>query len=130
MVVVVFAAAAAAAAAASAASASASLSFSGACLLRVEVRGTHSPQSRMQLGVGIYYFSYPTLKNVTRFSALAFIAVTSTVPSGVFLFWITSNVFAITRTLIMRNDRVRTALRVPLVSEIAALKYLPKPESI
>lgn len=49
----------------------------------------------------------------------------STLPSGVLLFWVTSNVWAIARSYITRLDWVRSKLGIPLRKTIAKLKHLP-----
>jgi YidC/Oxa1 family membrane protein insertase len=80
----------------------------------------------VEAGSGVYYHSWPSLRATTRVVALAFIPLATNLPAGVFVFWITSNLYAISRTYILRTDVVRRALRMPLASEIRRLEYLPK----
>jgi YidC/Oxa1 family membrane protein insertase len=80
----------------------------------------------VELGSGVYYAAWPNVRLVTRTLAMAFIPVTATMPAGVFVFWLTSNLFAIARTYLTRLDSVRRLLRIPLRSEVAKLSHLPK----
>ena len=52
-------------------------------------------------------------------------ALASTLPAGVLLFWVTSNLFAVARGAVARTNAVRRALGVPLAKEVAALAHLP-----
>jgi membrane protein insertase Oxa1/YidC/SpoIIIJ len=54
-------------------------------------------------------------------------ALSATMPSGVLIFWTTSNIFAITRGYITRFDSARKLLNIPLQTEIAKLQHLPAP---
>lgn len=83
----------------------------------------------VELGAGVYYHAWSAPKSVARMVSVASIPLTANLPSGVFVFWVTSNLFAIARTYVTRSDRIRRWLNIPLVSEIAALKHLPKPGS-
>eukprot|EP01092_Planopodium_desertum_P008677 TRINITY_DN3681_c0_g1_i1.p1 TRINITY_DN3681_c0_g1~~TRINITY_DN3681_c0_g1_i1.p1 ORF type:complete len:321 (+),score=-15.01 TRINITY_DN3681_c0_g1_i1:25-987(+) len=80
----------------------------------------------VECAAGAHYFGWPAVRTVARSIAIAFIPVTSTLPSGVFIFWITSNLFAIGRTYFLRLDSVRRYFGMPLVSEINSLPYLPE----
>ena len=53
--------------------------------------------------------------------AVAFIPVTGGVPSGVLVFWVTSNLWEMARIQILNRDSVRRALNIPIRSEV------PKP---
>ena len=80
----------------------------------------------VEAGGGVFYDYWQRPKMLARTAAVAFIPLTATLPAGVFLFWVTSNVFAVARTYVMRTDAARRMLRVPLRSEIAALAHLPR----
>lgn len=83
----------------------------------------------VECAAGVHYFAWPNVRTSSRCIALAFIPVTSTLPSGIFIFWITSNIYAIAQTYILRFDAVRRALRIPLASEIKYNEILPKDNS-
>jgi YidC/Oxa1 family membrane protein insertase len=80
----------------------------------------------IESGAGVYYHSHQKLQLIVRSAAYLCWALAAPIPSGVLLFWTTSNVFAITRGYITRFDKVRKALGIPLSSEIAKLTHLPK----
>jgi membrane protein insertase Oxa1/YidC/SpoIIIJ len=67
------------------------------------------------------YFSDGKLRLWTRLAAIAFIPVTGGVPSGVLLFWITSNLWEMARINVLNHDSVRRKLGIPTRDEI------PKP---
>ena len=75
---------------------------------------------------GIHYHANGSLRGGLRVVACMSWALSSTMPNGVLIFWITSNVFAICRGYVSRFDGVRRALGIPLVSQIAALTHLPR----
>lgn len=83
----------------------------------------------VECAAGVHYFAWPNVRTSSRCIALAFIPVTSTLPSGIFIFWITSNIYAIAQTYIMRFDAVRRFLRIPLANEIKYDEILPKDSS-
>lgn len=84
----------------------------------------------VELGAGVYYHHHwYAPKLAARVMSVAFIPLTATLPSGVFVFWLTSNLFAIARTYIMRLNAARNLLLVPLAKDVAKLKHLPKPSS-
>lgn len=75
---------------------------------------------------GQHYHAWANVRTTSRVVALAFIPLTATLPAGIFVFWITSNLFAITRSYVTRLDSVRRWLRIPSVSEINKLEHLPR----
>ena len=77
------------------------------------------------MAAGVHYMATPTVRTVTRVVAVAMIPLSSTLPAGVFVFWITSNAFAIVRGYAMKTDGMRRLLRVPLSREIDKLAHLP-----
>ena len=83
------------------------------------------PQPQHQTPTKNSYAAYPKLRLSARCGALAFIPLASTLPAGVLLFWVTSNLFAVARGAVARTNAVRRALGVPLVKEAAALAHLP-----
>jgi len=80
----------------------------------------------VEMGAGRSYAAWPEARVAARLGAVACIPLAETVPSGVLLFWVTSNVFALARGALLRQDRVRKLLKIPLQSEIEALSHLPK----
>ncbi|KAI9318485.1 60Kd inner membrane protein-domain-containing protein [Dichotomocladium elegans] len=62
--------------------------------------GAANPQSR-------------TMKNFFRVVSLAMIPFTYWMPSGVFVYWITSNCVSITQILALKNPAIRKALDIP-----------------
>ena len=85
---------------------------------------------QVETGAGASYAALPTVRLCARMTALAFIPLTATLPSGVFVFWITSNVFAIARGRLARLDAVRRAFDIPLARDVARLPHLPKPAAL
>jgi YidC/Oxa1 family membrane protein insertase len=81
--------------------------------------------AQVELGAGVHYGSWPTVRLMVRTLSVATISLAATLPSGVFVFWITSNLFAVARALVLQRDSVRRLLKIPLRSEIAALSHLP-----
>jgi YidC/Oxa1 family membrane protein insertase len=81
----------------------------------------------VEMGAGVFYGASPSLKLAARMSSVATIPLSATLPSGVFIFWITSNLFAVARGYAMRPDAVRRLLKMPLASEIKKLSHLPAP---
>ncbi len=80
----------------------------------------------VEIGAGVHYSTHRTLRNSVRLGAVSFISLSSTLPAGVFVFWITSNVFALARGYILRGDAVRKYLHIPTQKTIAGLTHLPK----
>lgn len=80
----------------------------------------------IEMGAGAHYTAHNTLRTSVRLGAVAMISLSSTLPSGVFVFWITSNVFALTRGYIMRSDVARRVCRIPSRKTMEALSHLPK----
>lgn len=66
-----------------------------------------------ELGAGQLYHMNPKLHSYIRLLTVAFIPITLQLPAGVFVFWITSNVFAIVRILLTRWGPIRRLLRIP-----------------
>lgn len=81
----------------------------------------------VEAGAGVHYHATPHLRSAVRIAAVTCWPLASTLPNGVLLFWVTSNVFALARAAATKPDAVRRMLRIPLRSEIAALAHLPKP---
>ena len=79
---------------------------------------------------GVYWAAYPMARLAARLSAVAFIPLAEALPSGVLLFWLTSNCFAMGRGALLRQDSVRRLLRIPLQHQVAALKHLPAGRSL
>eukprot|EP00053_Salpingoeca_punica_P016910 m.161523 g.161523 ORF g.161523 m.161523 type:complete len:243 (-) comp17067_c1_seq7:2117-2845(-) len=69
-----------------------------------------------EASAGQLYLTSPRLKFWTRMASIALISLTSALPVGVFCFWITSNLWEITRLRIMREDAVRDLLGIPRLS--------------
>jgi membrane protein insertase Oxa1/YidC/SpoIIIJ len=80
---------------------------------------------QVEMGAGVHYAALPGVRLGARLCSVAMIPLGATLPSGVFVFWITSNVFAIARGYAARTNWLRSRLNIPLRSEIAALKHLP-----
>lgn len=80
----------------------------------------------VESGAGVHYHAEPYLRSVVRVGACMCWALSATMPTGVLIFWVTSNVFAIGRGMLTRVDAVRKVLRLPLKHEIAKLDHLPK----
>ncbi|RCH97737.1 Mitochondrial inner membrane protein oxa1l [Rhizopus azygosporus] len=55
------------------------------------------------------------MKNVFRVLSLAVVPFTAWMPSGVFVYWITSNLFSIGQILTLKAPSVRKALNIPLL---------------
>jgi len=66
-----------------------------------------------ELGAGRLYHFSPKFQSYIRMIALAFIPVTSPLPSGVFVLWITSNMFIIMRSLMLEIPVVQKFFRIP-----------------
>ncbi len=81
---------------------------------------------QVEMGSGVHYAAWPSLRLATRVTALAMVPLTATLPSGVFVFWVTSNLFAVVRGYAARSDVVRRALRIPFQKDIALLTHLPR----
>ena len=81
--------------------------------------------ANVEMGAGLHYAAYPATRLAARCVALATIPLAATLPSGVLIFWITSNLFAVARGAAARTDVLRRALAMPLHREVAALAHLP-----
>ncbi|RCI03318.1 Mitochondrial inner membrane protein oxa1l, partial [Rhizopus stolonifer] len=55
------------------------------------------------------------MKNVFRGLSLAVVPFTAWMPSGVFVYWITSNAFSIAQILALKSPSLRKALNIPLL---------------
>lgn len=55
------------------------------------------------------------MKNVFRVLSLAVVPFTAWMPSGVFVYWITSNFFSIGQILALKSPSLRKALNIPLL---------------
>jgi membrane protein insertase Oxa1/YidC/SpoIIIJ len=82
--------------------------------------------ANVEMGAGLHYEAWPMTRLAARLGAVAFIPLAETVPAGVLVFWLTSNLFALARGGVLRLNAVRRALAIPLQSEILALTHLPK----
>jgi YidC/Oxa1 family membrane protein insertase len=52
-------------------------------------------------------------ENFLSYLSLAMIPVTSTMPQGVFVYWISSNVYSLIQMGVMRNAKIRRSLGIP-----------------
>ena len=84
----------------------------------------------VEMGAGLHYEAYPTARLAARLGAVAFIPLAETLPAGILLFWVTSNVFSLGRGVVLRSDAVRRALNIPLQAQILALKHIPQPRPL
>lgn len=80
----------------------------------------------VEAGAGVFYHSSARAQFLVRTGATLGWALSAPMPSGVFVFWLTSNLFAVARGYITRLDSVRRALGIPLASQIASLTHLPR----
>lgn len=80
----------------------------------------------VEAGAGVFYHSSTRAQFLVRTGATLGWALSAPMPSGVFVFWLTSNLFAVARGYITRLDSVRKALGIPLASQIASLTHLPR----
>ena len=78
----------------------------------------------IEAGAGAHYAAQPALRLGTRLGAVAFIPLAQTIPSGVLIFWVTSNLFAVVRGRVARNPSLRKALGIPLSEHLAP--FLPR----
>lgn len=78
----------------------------------------------IEIGAGVHYTNHRTLRTAVRLGAVSMISLSATLPSGVFVFWITSNVFALCRGFLMRSDTIRIFFRIPTQRTIASLPHL------
>ncbi len=76
----------------------------------------------VEIAAGSLYLKDGKIRVVTRVIALASIPIVSTMPCGVMVFWVTSNLWEITRVHILRNEKLRKLLRIPLQSELPPVK--------
>ena len=82
----------------------------------------------VESGAGAYYDCNPALRNGIRTAACLAWPLAATMPSGVLLFWVTSNLFAVVRGYATRPDAVRRLLGIPTRSQIDGLRGLPRAE--
>lgn len=80
----------------------------------------------VEAGAGVFYHSSARAQFLVRTGATLGWALSAPMPSGVFVFWLTSNLFAVARGYVTRLDSVRKALDIPLASQIASLTHLPR----
>jgi YidC/Oxa1 family membrane protein insertase len=80
---------------------------------------------QVEMGAGAHYAASPNVRLVARVLAVATVPLAATLPSGVFIFWCTSNFFAIARGYVVRLPAVRARLGIPQQREIMALPHLP-----
>jgi membrane protein insertase Oxa1/YidC/SpoIIIJ len=72
----------------------------------------------VEIAGGSFYLKDGKIRMVTRMIALGSIPIVATMPCGVMLFWITSNLWEITRVNVLRNESLRKKLGIPLESEL------------
>jgi len=72
----------------------------------------------VEIAGGSLYLKDGRVRMATRVVALGSIPVVATMPCGVMIFWITSNLWEIMRVNILRNEKLRRALGIPLESEL------------
>lgn len=72
----------------------------------------------VEIGVGAAYEESGKFRTACRALSLAFIPVVATMPSGVFCFWITSNLWEIARISLLHQDAVRDLLGLPLQKDL------------
>ena len=65
------------------------------------------------------------MRLAVRIVAAATVPLAATLPTGVFVFWLTSNAFALTRGYVLRLPAIRRRLGIPPQAQIDALPYLP-----
>jgi YidC/Oxa1 family membrane protein insertase len=75
----------------------------------------------IEMGASALYLQSASLKMWTRFTALALVPVLSTLPSGVFCFWVSSNLWELVRIHLFNKDSVRKVFGIPLCSELPAV---------
>lgn len=80
---------------------------------------------QVEVGAGRHYQAAPGVRLAVRVVAAATVPLAATLPAGVFVFWLTSNAFALTRGYVLRLPAVRRRLGIPLQSHIDALPHLP-----
>jgi membrane protein insertase Oxa1/YidC/SpoIIIJ len=78
----------------------------------------------IEMGGGAFYAAKPGLRLAIRLGAVAVIPLSQTIPSGVLLFWVTSNLFAVVRGRLARLPWLRRHLGIPLHEQV--LPYLPR----
>ncbi|KAJ1629442.1 hypothetical protein T492DRAFT_1011024, partial [Pavlovales sp. CCMP2436] len=69
-------------------------------------------------GVGVAYAESGQFRTATRAVALAFIPIVATMPTSVFCFWITSNLWEVARLYTLQQDAVRSLLQLPLQKDM------------
>jgi YidC/Oxa1 family membrane protein insertase len=69
----------------------------------------------IEMASGEHFPLKPWILSATRLGAVACIPLTMTLPSGVFLFWITSNLFACSRAWIVRQPPIAKLFKVPII---------------
>jgi inner membrane protein COX18 len=76
--------------------------------------------ANVEIGGGAGYASLPGARLAARVLAASTVPLAATLPSGILLFWVTSNAFSFARGLALRSPRVRAALHIPLQAQIDA----------
>jgi len=71
----------------------------------------------LQMAAGESFPLKPWVLSATRLGAIAFIPVTMTLPAGVFMFWLTSNLFACCRALVVRQRPIARFLGIPVFED-------------
>ena len=70
--------------------------------------------ANLEVGAGRAYHESRTVRDSTRMAAAMCWPLASNLPSGVLIFWIASNAFAVGRGYVMRLDPLRRRLGIPL----------------
>jgi YidC/Oxa1 family membrane protein insertase len=72
----------------------------------------------VEIAGGSIYLRSGKIRMVTRVIALGSIPIVSTMPAGIMIFWITSNLWEITRVHTLRSEAVRKYFGIPLESQL------------
>ncbi len=67
----------------------------------------------VEISAGVYYHAWRDVKVSLQIMAVGSIPLAAMEPTGVLLFWVSSNFFAITRAYILRRDAVRDLFGIP-----------------
>ncbi|CAL8466931.1 g6467 [Coccomyxa elongata] len=60
------------------------------------------------------------MKNIFRAMGVAMVPLTASFPQGVFIYWVTSNVFSLGQAMLFKIPAVRTALKLPDMAKLRA----------
>ncbi|KAJ3219029.1 Mitochondrial inner membrane protein oxa1l [Dinochytrium kinnereticum] len=62
------------------------------------------------------------MKTVFRAMILLFIPLTASLPSAIFMYWVPSNFFTLGQFLLLRNPRVKSLLKIPIIKQEKVIK--------